>query len=116
MNESLRGRALRLLASREHSRLELKRKLASHAESGEALEALLDELEKARLLANDRYAEQRVTVRGGRYGNARQQIDIFLAVHVPESRALASHDSQRVTAVGTAEQALFPGFHGGKSL
>lgn len=71
MNESLRGRALRLLASREHSRLELKRKLASHAESSEALEALLDELEKARLLANDRYAEQRVTVRGGRYGNAR---------------------------------------------
>ncbi len=71
MNESLRGRALRLLVSREHSRLELKRKLASHAESGEALEALLDELEKARLLANDRYAEQRVTVRGGRYGNAR---------------------------------------------
>lgn len=70
MNESLRGRALRLLASREHSRLELKRKLASHAESGEALEALLDELENARLLANDRYAEQRVTVRGGRYGNA----------------------------------------------
>lgn len=71
MNESLRGRALRLLASREHSRLELKRKLATHAESSEALEALLDELEKARLLANDRYAEQRVTVRGGRYGNAR---------------------------------------------
>lgn len=71
MNESLRGRALRLLASREHSRLELKRKLASHAESGETLEALLDELENARLLANDRYAEQRVTVRGGRYGNAR---------------------------------------------
>ncbi len=71
MNESLRGRALRLLASREHSRLELKRKLASHAESSEALEALLDELENARLLANDRYAEQRVTVRGGRYGNAR---------------------------------------------
>lgn len=71
MNESLRGRALRLLASREHSRLELKRKLASHAESSEALEALLDELENARLLANDRYAEQRITVRGGRYGNAR---------------------------------------------
>lgn len=71
MNESLRGRALRLLASREHSRLELKRKLASHAESSETLEALLDELENARLLANDRYAEQRVTVRGGRYGNAR---------------------------------------------
>ena len=71
MTESLRGRALRLLASREHSRLELKRKLATHAESSEALEALLDELEKARLLANDRYAEQRVTVRGGRYGNAR---------------------------------------------
>lgn len=71
MNESLRGRALRLLASREHSRLELKRKLATHAESSEALEALLDELENARLLANDRYAEQRVTVRGGRYGNAR---------------------------------------------
>ena len=57
-----------------------------------------------------------IAVPKGSFGNARQQIDIFLAVHVPESRALASHDSQRVTAVGTAEQALFPGFHGGKGL
>lgn len=103
MNESLRGRALRLLASREHSRLELKRKLASHAESGETLEALLDELENARLLANDRYAEQRVTVRGGRYGNARlagelrsQGVD---DATIANALAQAGNETERALAV-----------------
>ena len=31
---SLKGRALKLLAQREHSRLELQRKLAAHVEEG----------------------------------------------------------------------------------
>ena len=34
---SLKGRALRFLSMREHSRLELKRKLARHAEEGDDL-------------------------------------------------------------------------------
>ena len=42
MSGTLRERALRLLARREHARAELARKLAPHAESGEALAALPD--------------------------------------------------------------------------
>ena len=43
---SLKARALRFLSMREHSRLELGRKLARHAEEGDDVEALLDFLEK----------------------------------------------------------------------
>ncbi len=71
MSDTLRERALRLLARREHARAELARKLAPHAESSEALEALLDDLQCRHLLSDERYAEQRVNTRSARYGNAR---------------------------------------------
>ena len=71
MPASLRQMAIRLLARREHTRLELRRKLAAQAESADQLEALLDDLAARRLLADDRYAEQRVNARCGRLGNAR---------------------------------------------
>jgi regulatory protein len=71
MSETLRQRALRLLAQRDHARVELKRKLAPHAESEEEVDALLDDLVARRLLSDARYAEMRVTARSGRYGNAR---------------------------------------------
>ena len=71
MSDTLRVRALQLLARREHARAELARKLAPHAESEEALTALLDRLQSERLLSDARYAEARVHTRGARYGNAR---------------------------------------------
>ena len=71
MSGTLRERALRLLARREHARAELARKLAPYAESGEALEALLDELTARRLLSDERYVEMRLNARAARYGNAR---------------------------------------------
>ena len=71
MSGTLRERALRLLARREHARVELARKLAPHAESGEALEALLDDLTARRLLSDERYVEMRMNARAARYGNAR---------------------------------------------
>ena len=71
MSGTLRERALRLLARREHARAELARKLAPHAESGEALEALLDDLTARRLLSDERYVEMRLNARVARYGNAR---------------------------------------------
>ena len=71
MNDTLRERALRLLARREHARTELARKLAPHAESSEALEALLDELTERRLLSDERYVEMRINSRSSRFGNAR---------------------------------------------
>lgn len=67
---SLKGRALRHLARREHSRLELQRKLAPYAESTEALDALLDELEAGRLLSGQRFAESLVYRKAERFGAA----------------------------------------------
>ena len=67
----LRVRALQLLTRRDHSRAELKAKLAAHAETEEELDAVLDTLQAERLLSDARYASQRVAARGSRYGNAR---------------------------------------------
>lgn len=67
----LRVAALRLLTRRDHSRAELKAKLAPQAESAEQLDAVLDRLVSERLLSDDRYAVQRASARGQRYGNAR---------------------------------------------
>jgi regulatory protein len=68
---SLRERALRLLARREHARVELSRKLAPHAESAEQLAALLDNLAERSLLSDERYVEMRLNARRARYGDAR---------------------------------------------
>jgi regulatory protein len=71
MSGTLRERALRLLARREHARVELSRKLGPHAESGEQLEALLDNLTERGLLSDERYVEMRLNARRARFGNAR---------------------------------------------
>jgi regulatory protein len=75
----LKGRALRLLSQREHSRSELARKLARHDESGAALEPVLDELEKAGLLSQARFAESLAYRRASRFGVRRIQQE--LATH-----------------------------------
>ena len=72
----LKARALRFLARREHSRAELSRKLAPHAESAEALLFLLDELEKRRQLSDERYAEVRAHWMSRKYGAARIRQDL----------------------------------------
>ena len=68
---SLKARALRYLSTREHSRLELGRKLAKYAEEGDDVGALLDFLEKNNWLSQERFAESLVHRRAGRYGNSR---------------------------------------------
>src|SRR3954467_7582560 len=72
----LKARALRHLARREHSRAELSRKLAPHAESDEALLFLLDELEKKKQLSDERYAEVRSHWMSRKYGAARIRQDL----------------------------------------
>ena len=57
---ALRARALRLLARREHSRAELRRKLAPHVEEGVDLEALLDDFTQRGWLSEERFVEQTV--------------------------------------------------------
>lgn len=71
----LRERALALLARREHSRVELARKLAPHDEAGE-LPALLDALERESLLSNARYAEALAHARAGKHGSMRLKADL----------------------------------------
>jgi regulatory protein len=68
---SLRVRALRLLARREHSRLELERKLATHAESPEELAKLLDDLAQRGWLSEQRVIEQVIQARRHRLGSLR---------------------------------------------
>ena len=71
MPDTLRVQALKFLARREHSRAELRAKLAPQAESQEQLDQLLDALQAEHLLSDQRYASQRVAARAGRFGNAR---------------------------------------------
>ena len=68
---SLKGRALRYLSMREHSRLELGRKLLRYAEEGDDVEALLDFLEKNNWLSQERFSESLVHRRSARFGNSR---------------------------------------------
>ncbi len=65
---SLKGRALRLLSQREHSRVELERKLARHLQEGDNLAAVLDELEAKDFISDQRAAESVVRQRAGRMG------------------------------------------------
>ena len=68
---SLKARALRFLSLREHSRLELGRKLSKYAEEGDDVEALLDLLEKNNWLSQERFSESLIHRRAARYGNSR---------------------------------------------
>jgi regulatory protein len=74
---SLKGRALRHLARREHSRAELERKLAPHAEdrpdasAAEQVRAALDDLAARGLLSDARTAESVLTTQGPRHGSRR---------------------------------------------
>src|SRR5450830_1816392 len=68
---SLKARALKYLSSREHSRLELARKLTPYAQDGDDIEALLDWLQASKFLSQERFSESLVNRRAGRYGNNR---------------------------------------------
>ena len=71
MAETLRQRALKLLARREHSRSELARKLAPHAEDPSEIEQILEDLEKRGWLSESRLTEQVIHARRARFGARR---------------------------------------------
>jgi len=68
---SLKGRALRYLATREHSRAELERKLASFEEEPGQLARVLDELHAKGFICEQRVVESVVNRRQARLGTAR---------------------------------------------
>ena len=68
---SLKGRALRLLSQREHSRAELERKLAPHEEEPGELAKALDELQAKDFINDGRAIESVVHRRSSKLGAAR---------------------------------------------
>ena len=68
---SLKGRALRLLSGREHSRAELERKLAAHEEEPGQLARVLDELQAKDFINEQRVVDSVVHRRSGKLGALR---------------------------------------------
>jgi regulatory protein len=68
---SLKGRALRLLSQREHSRAELERKLAPHEEEPGELAKALNELQARDFINDGRAIESVIHRRAGKLGAAR---------------------------------------------
>lgn len=87
----LKARALRHLVRREHSRAELARKLAPHAQSRQALDVLLDQLVSGKQLSDERFAEERARMLSRKYGPAKIRHDL-------KSKGIADEVVQRVCA------------------
>jgi regulatory protein len=68
---SLKGRALRLLSGREHSRAELERKLAAHEEEPGQLARVLDELQARDFINEQRVVDSVLHRRSGKLGALR---------------------------------------------
>jgi len=97
---SLKARALRALAQREHSRLELARKLQPHAADAAqgALETLLDELQAQGWLSDARFAEALSRNRATRQGVARIRAELRL-------RGVAAEQVEQATAALAGSEA-----------
>ena len=68
---SLKGRALRYLAAREHSRLELERKLARFCDDADDIRRVLDELTARGFISEQRVVDSVLYQRAGKLGSAR---------------------------------------------
>jgi regulatory protein len=95
---ALKTRALRLLVRREHSRMELVRKLEPHAESEAALNAVVDLLLSKKQLSDERFAEERARSLSRKYGAAMIRQDL-------KERGVADEIVERVSADGDLERA-----------
>lgn len=111
---SLKARALRYLSMREHSRLELTRKLARYAQPGDDIAALLDWLQAAKFLSQDRFAEALVHRRAARYGNSRILLELQShgiddeALQAVKSGLTADDEIARAQAVWQKKFGQFP--------
>ena len=74
---SLKGRALRLLAAREHSRTELERKLKAHEETPGQLAQVLDDLQAKDFISEARVVESVINRRAARFGASRIKYELL---------------------------------------
>lgn len=96
---SLKARALKYLTAREHSRLELARKLTPHAQEGDNVEEVLDWLEQSNYLSQERFSESLIHRRASRFGSARiiaelsqHGIDDGTVSHLKKELAQSEHE------------------------
>lgn len=94
----LKARALRHLVRREHSRAELARKLAPHAESPEAIEAVLDLLLSKKQQSDERFASERARILSRKYGAAKIRQDL-------KAKGVDQEVIDRVSSGGELERA-----------
>ena len=100
---SLKGRALRLLAGREHSRPELQRKLAAHETEPGELARVLDELEAKGFISEQRVVESVVHRRAARLGTGRVKQELQ-AKGVSAEAMAAAVEALRHTEVDRARE------------
>lgn len=86
---SLKGRALRLLGSREHSRSELERKLACHEQEPGELARTLDELQAKGWISEQRVIESVLYRHAAKRGTARIRQEL-LGKGLPEDAIAAA--------------------------
>ena len=83
---------------REHSRAELARKLAPHAESPQAVAEVLDVLLSRKQLSDERFAEERARSLSRKYGAAKIRQDL-------KSKGIAAEVVDRISTEGELERA-----------
>jgi regulatory protein len=121
---SLKSRALQLLAQRDQSRVELRRKLLRHLRAADVardddaprdgepeVEALLDWLEANHFLSDARFVESRVHAREARFGNLRIRSELAQHGVSPSdetAQALAESELARAAAVRERRFAALP--------
>jgi len=93
---SLKGRALRLLASREHSRAELERKLQAHETTPGELAQALDELQAKGFINEARVVQSVVHRRAERLGTQRVRAELN-AKGLPAELVAEALDGLRAT-------------------
>ncbi|HEY2925828.1 MAG TPA: recombination regulator RecX [Albitalea sp.] len=109
---SLKGRALQLLAQREHSVAELRRKLLRHAradaddadgaDAAARIEEVIAWLLAHKHLSEERFVEGRVHARAARYGNLRIRQELAqhgLVLGADAARALRDSEFERALQV-----------------
>lgn len=100
---SLKGRALRLLASREHSRAELERKLQTHETAPGELAQALDELQAKGFINEARVVQSVVHRRAERLGTQRVRAELN-AKGLPTELVAEAVDELRATEEARARE------------
>jgi regulatory protein len=100
---SLKGRALRLLSQREHSRKELEQKLKPHEETPGELAEALDFLAAKDFINEKRVVESVVNRRASKLGAARVRQEL-VAKGLPVDDIAEAVEAMRSTELGRAMQ------------